>query len=264
MKLALLLTGTIRPAVVGGAFSVEERMKMYEDTLRYYAKAIGKSYPIVFVENSDVSVEHWKEKYRDTLNLEILQFNTQDNEVAGNFDNSKGKGYNEYLMISKGVLLSEKLKDCTHFLKITGRYAMLNICNIIKEVEKRAEEKVFFDDVKDTRIYDMVGRKNTDSGHWADSRFFVAEIDYYRENLLDFYKQMNDYNGRNAESCLFDLYKTHKKNKQFLFRFRTQVQFDGRCGLVTVDFSEDYNSPKARIKNKIRQLLRILFPYIWF
>lgn len=264
MQLAILLTATIRPFVIGGSFSVEERMKMYEETLDYYAKKIGKKYPIVFVENSDISIEHWKEKYQDKLDMEILQFNPLDKKKSEGFDISKGKGYNEYLMISKGVLMSEKLKYCTHFLKITGRYAMLNICNVIQEVEKRAGNKVFYDDVKDTKIYDIIGRKNTDSAHWADSRFFVASIPYYKQNMLDFYKQMNEYKGKNAESCLFDLYKEQKGNSKFLFRFQTQVQFDGQCGLVTANFSEEYNSPKARIKNFVRQLLRYVFPNIWF
>lgn len=48
---------------------------------------------------------------------------------------------------------------------------MENILGVIKEVERRTADKVFFDDVKDTRLYDTIGRKNTDSGHWADSRF---------------------------------------------------------------------------------------------
>lgn len=264
MKLAILLTATIKPAVKGGSFSVEERMKMYEGTLRFYAKTLGKRYPIVFVENSDVSVDVWNQEFKDSMDLEIIQFRPNDLVAYEGFDNSQGKGYNEYLMIKKAIMLSEKLRGCTHFLKITGRYAMENILSIINEIEKRAGDKVFFDDIKDTKIYDVIGRKNTDSGHWADSRFFVAEIAYYKENLMNIYKGMNDYNGRNAEACLYDLYKVHKHDVNFLFRYRTQVQFDGSCGLVTENFSESYNSPKARLKNIIRQFLRFLFPNIWF
>ena len=42
MKLAILLTATVKVQVVGGNFSVEERAKMYADTLRYYANVVGK------------------------------------------------------------------------------------------------------------------------------------------------------------------------------------------------------------------------------
>ena len=131
-------------------------------------------------------------------------------------------------MIKEAVLRSGKLK-------ITGRYAMRNICSVIKEVERRCEDKVFLDDVKDTQIYDIIGRKDTDSGHWADSRYFVANVNYYKENLLDLYKQMDDFVYKHdAESTLYKLYQEHN------------------------------NSPKAILKNKIRQLLRILFPNIMF
>lgn len=60
MKLAILLTATIKPHVVGGNFSVAERAEMYASTLRYYAKTIGQEYPIVFVENSDYKLSMLK------------------------------------------------------------------------------------------------------------------------------------------------------------------------------------------------------------
>ena len=51
MKLAILLTATIKVQVPQGNFSAEERMQMYSSTLRYYSKVIGYRYPIVFLEN---------------------------------------------------------------------------------------------------------------------------------------------------------------------------------------------------------------------
>lgn len=59
MKLTIVLTGTIRPQVKGGAWSVDEREKMYLSTLKYYSEKIGHKYPIVFVENSDLNICHW-------------------------------------------------------------------------------------------------------------------------------------------------------------------------------------------------------------
>lgn len=44
MKLAILLTGTVKPAVIGGSFSVEERMKMYEGTLRFVTETFSEKY----------------------------------------------------------------------------------------------------------------------------------------------------------------------------------------------------------------------------
>lgn len=263
MKLAILLTGTIRPSVKGGNFTIEERMNMYISTLRFYAKVIGKRYPVVFVENSDVDLNCWKDEFANTLDLEILQFVPTKVENA-DFDNSQGKGYNEYLMIKKGLATSTTLKTCTHFLKITGRYSMVNIIDILKEIEKKGNNSIFMGDIKDTRIYELIGRRNTDSGHWGDSRFFVANIDFYKKEMIDCYKEMNDYNGKNAENFIYNLSKKYRNDPRFIHRYRTQVRFDGVCGLVTDSFSESYNSPKARIKGQIRQCLRYLFPNIWF
>ena len=235
---------------------------MYASTLRYYAKTVGKRHPIIFCENSDYDLSAFKNEFDSVLDIEWIQLRP---DCGLPFDPKKGKSYNEYLMIKEGILRSEKLKDCTHFLKITGRYAMRNICSIIREVERRCENKVFLDDVKDTRIYDLIGRRNTDSGRWADSRYFVADVKYYKENLLELYMQMNDFVYRcDAENTLYKLYQEHKDDSRFLFRFRTQVQFDGQCGHITDTFTEVYNSPKARLKNIIRQVLRILFPNIYF
>lgn len=74
MKIAILLTSTVRPQVMGANFSVPERMEMYRSTLQYYAETIGKDYPIVLVENSDVDLSVWEEEFKDSLQLEILQF----------------------------------------------------------------------------------------------------------------------------------------------------------------------------------------------
>jgi hypothetical protein len=52
MKLGILLTATIEPFVKDSNFTGKERMEMYISTLRYYQEKIGKTYPIIFIENS--------------------------------------------------------------------------------------------------------------------------------------------------------------------------------------------------------------------
>lgn len=103
MKIGLLLTATVEVAVKGGNFTNEERMKMYTDTLRFYAKTFGRKYPIVVVENSNADLSSWKYEFKDKLDLTILQFRPDNKMAFEEFDSSKGKGYNEYLMIKKGV-----------------------------------------------------------------------------------------------------------------------------------------------------------------
>lgn len=266
MKIALLLTGTVRPQVPGSNFSVEERMEMYRSTLQFYAEKIGRTYPLVMVENSDIDLTPWQEEFKDSLRLEILQFTPPHlqngtGEDYG-FDNPKGKGYNEYLMIKLALERSETLRGCTHFLKLTGRYPMLNIREMLGEMESRGKDKAMMFDVKEFKLYEKL--RGTPYGtRWGDSRFFLMSVDFYRKNLMDFYKEMdNRIYDKDPEGCIYRLSVKYRKDKACCFRFRHQVQFSGQCGEAT--WQEDYSSFKNRCKNKLRRLLRILFPNLWF
>ena len=267
MKIALLLTSTVRPQVKGSNFSVEERMEMYHSTLLYYAQELGKKYPIVLVENSDVNLSSWKEEFKESLRLEILQFPppVQNEKRIINdygFDNRKGKGYNEYLMIKLGLEQSETLRGSTHFLKLTGRYPMLNIREMLKEMEGRGKDKLMMLDVKEFGLYEKL-RGTSYGSRWGDSRFFLMSVDFYRKHLIDCYQEMDDrIYGNFAEDYLYRLSVKYRKNKACSFRFRHQVQFGGQSGDAC--FDEHYASFKNQCKNKLRRLLRILFPNLWF
>lgn len=278
MKIAILLTSTVRPQVVGANFSVPERMEMYRSTLEYYAKTIGKNYPIVLVENSDVDLSG-VEEFKDSLQLEILQFtppqlldgendgevplpNETRNKEDYGFDNSKGKGYNEYLMIKLAILRSHTLQSCSHFLKITGRYPMLNIKEMLGEMEKRGRDKVMMCDVKEFKIYEKL-RGTSYGSRWGDSRYFLMSVDFYKTHLLDCYQEMDEsVFGKYAEDYIYQLSCKYRKDHRFSFRFRHQVQFGGQGGAAC--YQENYASFKNQLKNKVRRILRILFPNVWF
>ena len=264
MKLAVLLTATVKVQVVGGNFSMNERAEMYASTLKYYSKTIGKKYPIIFLENSDYDLDKFKTEFNNTLDIEWIQLRPEEGLP---FNPKKGKSFNEYLMIKEGVLRSEKLKECTHFLKITGRYAMVNINTMIREIEHRASNKVFIGDIKDTKLYELIGSKNY--GHWGDSRFWVFQTKYYKENMLNCYLEMDDSTeGKWAEHYLLNMARKFKHDDRFIFRFKNQVLFNGITGmrtsaeLATGKYCQD--SLGIRIKCQIRHLLRILFPNFWF
>lgn len=279
MKIAILLTSTVRPQVMGANFSVPERMEMYRSTLQYYAETIGKDYPIVLVENSDADLSVWKEEFKDSLQLEILQFTppqllhgendeeahlqkeTTENEDYG-FDNRKGKGYNEYLMIKLALQRSQTLQSCSHFLKITGRYPMLNIKEMFGEMEKRGRDKVMMCDVKEFMLYEKL-RGTSYGSRWGDSRYFLMSVDFYKNHLMDCYKEMDDrIYGKYAEDYIYQLSCKYRKDSRFCFRFRHQVQFGGQSGDAI--FDERYASFRNQLKNKVRRVLRILFPNVWF
>ena len=264
-KLAIILTGTVSPSVKGGSFTPAERFDMYTSTLDFYARTIGKSNPIFFFENSNADLSEWNQRYKDSLDLSVIQFRPDTDQYNG-FDNSKGKGYNEYLMIKKGLSKAYNtlpISNLTHFLKITGRYPMLNIKKILAEGERRlkAGNLVFIGDIKDTCVYKLIG-KDTLSSHWGDSRFFIAEINYYLNSMVNCYKEMNDYEeGHWAEHYFLRLSREFRHDARFRFRFRTQVRFGGVSGAAT---NTSYDSKANRLKASIRQVGRILFPNIWF
>lgn len=140
---------------------------------------------------------------------------------------------------------------------------MLNIRQILSEGERKIKKKevVFIGDVKDTCIYKLFGR-DTLSSHWGDSRFFIAEIKHYRDNMIDCYSEMNDYEpDKWAEHYFLRLSRKFRHDPRFQFRFTTQVRFGGVSGAASND---SYDSKANRIKASVRQLGRILFPNIWF
>ena len=263
MQLGILLTSTITPNVKGGNFSANERLEMYRSTLKYYADTIGKKYPILLVENSGFNLEVFQKEFSGCISLETIGFTPSTIASVTNkddFDNSKGKGYNEFLMIKRGLEQSKSLSQCTHFLKITGRYPMLNICDMANEIEKYGENMLFMGDIKDTKIYETLHIKK--DGHWGDSRFFVANIKYYVENMSDSYLWMDDnIYGRYAEDYIFNFYQEHKNEAGFSFRFKRQVRFGGRSGAK--GYNEEYNSVRKRIINGIHGIIRLAFPWLW-
>lgn len=178
------------------------------------------------------------------------------------FDNSKGKGYNEYLMIKLALERSETLRECTHFLKLTGRYPMLNIREMIGDMERRGHNKAMMFDVKEFRLYEIL-RGTSYGSRWGDSRFFLMSVDFYRKHLINCYQEMDDrIYGRYAEDYIYYLSVKYRKNKACSFRFRHQVQFGGQSGDAC--FDEHYASLKNQCKNKVRRALRVLFPNVWF
>lgn len=263
MQLGILLTSTITPNVKGGNFSANERLEMYRSTLKYYSDTIGKKYPILLVENSGYNLEIIQKEFSECLLLETIGFTPPTMASIINkdsFDNSKGKGYNEFLMIKKGLEQSKSLRQCTHFLKITGRYPMLNINDMVKEIERYGHNLLFMADIKDTALYDTLRIKK--DGHWGDSRFFVANTKYYRENMSDSYLWMDDnIYGRFAEDYIFNFYQEHKNEPAFSFRFKHQVRFGGRSGAK--GYNEEYDSAKKRLTNVIHGILRFAFPWLW-
>ena len=145
---------------------------------------------------------------------------------------------------------------------------MLNIVKMLKEIETRCSKEtkiLFMGDVKDTKIYDVLHIKRT--SHWGDSRFWVANVKYYKENLMEIYQEMDDSVGKYAEHFILKFARMHKNDKGFIFRFKHQVQFGGIDGIYSssqiVNIRLQKDSSRHKIINLFHYIIRTLFPNIW-
>ena len=245
MNLCILLTATIHPQGIG-ILHESEREAMYINTLLYYAKTLGRSINIIFAENSGYSLEHIKGKVDNQLNIEYLSFNPDEFVIP------KGKGYNEMLMMDKVMQISSFIKKSTHFLKITGRYPIINIKNILKEIYSRCNnETKYMGDMKDTDLFLKL--------RYGECRFWVCKIDYYLKTFQGRYVEIDDVEtGKCAEDFFLRHSRKHRGEKNYIFRFHTQVFFGSS------DSASVRNTFASTIKNNIRTLMRRLFPKWWF
>jgi hypothetical protein len=116
MKLCILLTTTVNINYKISPLHLYQNDK--QERLDTYLKSIKKwmntSLPIVVVENSGYTFP------LTSSNLEIITFNSNDYEYSKN--QMESKGVHEAFSVLYALQHSVFLKNCTHFIKVTGRY----------------------------------------------------------------------------------------------------------------------------------------------
>ena len=132
----ILLTASVDTRGMKGAkFSAEEREKMYVDTLNYYISDLSKrngNFTLVFAENSGWDKNSILHKLKCATNVSVEYVALQP-EL---FDQTKGKSYNEMLILDQVSASNKSIKDAGGFFKLTGRFPILNLYRLLKEVEK--------------------------------------------------------------------------------------------------------------------------------
>lgn len=287
----ILLTATVNPKGMQGAnFSVTERTEMYADALRFYAE---KGLKVVFAENSGILSElHNSQKERkETIFSEFLDCpNVELVDVSGpEYDQLRGKGYNETILLHKAILASEFVKEAGCFFKITGRLKVLNVEKLLKECEnenlryeslqhdgssntKATQERVqndglrFLADCKDHKVYEWL--RMPINGHAGECRYWFATTDFFIERMWPKFDQMNDYTNPPvlAEDVMLQVCRETRGWSGCKDRFRSQARISGRGGHnlgkgSSFFYSTDNDSFALRIKCGIRQLLRWVMPW---
>ena len=177
MSTPLLLTATTNPGETINVTvnSVEDRRQQYLDTLEFYLE-VGVFKKIIFAENSGDDLTFLasaqKKAAQAGVELEILE------KCGSNDWPTYGKGRGELSIIQQAFSRSIWLQEeNTRALKITGRYVVKNVVELVKKVNQSDAEV----------ICDLRGNLST-----ADARFFAASKRFIEEDFFPKFELIDD------------------------------------------------------------------------
>jgi hypothetical protein len=185
-SVCLLLTATItvkEDMVFTARKDTNTRLNDYKQALTLWL-----SHPdvkaLVLVENSGSDLSELLEIASKTpeKEVEFLSFK------APEFDGSLGKGYGEMICLQHAIEHSHLLARCPRFVKVTGRYFLMNATGFLHFVESQRDAEI---------ICDMLLNLT-----WADSRVFAGTTDFLRNYLLPLRHEVNDSQRSNFEHVL--------------------------------------------------------------
>ncbi|MCR5361409.1 MAG: hypothetical protein K6E73_05300 [Bacteroidales bacterium] len=264
MRVPLLMTATVNPrGMVGANFSVEERATQYAEAIRFYLTLDEAD--VVFAENSD-SIDAVRELLSDDIAAQVEWVDVSADE----YDQTRGKGYNETILIRRAIGQSQKIRLAGCFFKVTGRLKAHNIGRLIAETEGMQ----FVADCKDHRLYEWL--RMPINGHVGECRYWFATTEFFLKTMLPYGARMNDYdvplaNGAIqppylAEDAMLAVCRIARKQPHCRDRFRTQARISGRGGHdlgkgMGFFYSTDNDSLALRFKCGLRQILRWTMPW---
>lgn len=267
MRLPVLMTASVSTRGMKGAcFDDATREAMYLESMRFYLKTIPE-YQIVFAENSGWDLAEMAKKIPEAAGrVEWIALDPND------FDISKGKGYNESILMSLAVGKSMAIRESGAFMKVTGRYPIFNLKHYLKKAERLIFEKggKFYGDIKDHKVFDLLFPNNTKkwNGHAAYTVLFACTNDFYTAELGPRYVECNDYTDDWIENVWFRVLKPYRGQRKsgVSLRFDIEPVCGGMQGSTaqTIAFSQSNRSFKARVALFVGNCIRIFTPWFWF
>jgi len=252
----LLLTATVNPkGMVGASFSVEERASMYADALRLYQSL---HLPVVFAENSG-GIEAVKRLVDSPECIEWLDVSGEE------YNQCRGKGYNETLLIHKAISISQLIAQNGCFFKVTGRLKLMNVEKLLWECAS-FEQLQFLADCKDHNLYQWLHLPI--NGHAGECRYWFASVPFFEDVMFPKLELLYDYGNKPflAEDAMLLVCRETRGRKRCRDRFRTQARISGKGGHdlgkgIGFFYSTDNDSFALRFKCMLRQTLRYLLPF---
>jgi hypothetical protein len=220
----------------------------------------GGGYKIVFVDNSGWDLSRIQKQLPKQESIEFISLNPDL------FNISRGKGYNELLLINLAIEQSQFIQEKQAFLKVTGRYPVYNIRYFIDYFSKYFQDKKIdlYIDIKDHKLYDLLHLGWC--GHSADVRLFAASVSFYNANIANKYRNLNDYEGHLLEGLMYDIVKPLIKKSNIICRFKKEPRYGGLEGsnVNAISFTKNQNSFKGKFKRFTGNFIRKFLPFFWF
>jgi len=176
-SVAIVLTASITPAVNFVAVTdPHTRRNQYIDALAFYSQFA----PVYFLENSAYDLAN-DSAFTSLSNVEIRKF-------AMLPESDRGKGYQEFAMLD--AWHQSESQPPKRFLKITGRYRIENVADLLEECRDARESRF---------LVDRYSRKRL-----ALTSYFSASWRGYGQIVNGLFREMDDACGMWAERVLYD------------------------------------------------------------
>lgn len=303
LKLPLLMTASVSTRGMKGAcFSDEEREQMYLETLRYYLETLPEDQPIVFADNSGWDLGRFRrllegegvgvvERCSEEGNASSaptptpaptstpasqsrVEFLSIDPSIC---DQSRGKGYNEILLMNAVVERSELIKKAGAFMKVTGRYPIYNLPRFLKGAQAWiAKGGRYYGDMKDHKVFDWLCKDtNKWNGHAAYTVLFATTVEFYKEKLAGSYRDCNDYTNQWIEVVWYRILAPYRRSLKVEVGsekcgVKLRLPVEPVCGgfqgseRQTVMASQSNESAKAKLARFVGNCIRTFMPWFWF
>ncbi len=259
MDFTLVMSAAVNPNGMPdiSAESLLDREAQYIRTLQFYnaSPCIPR---ILFVENSNWDLTHIKQAVGDSGKIEYLS-------IDGNtYPRVWGKGYGEFLLLDRAVDFLSKRNNDGLFVKVTGRFPILNISTMVKEFSRRKNLQLSVD-VIEHPLYDWLHLGW--SGHGCRTIIYAVSLDFYLQHLYGHYTEIHGYEGGlwGAESLMRKVWEETRRLPGVYSRFKHEPHLSGFAGAVNHAWitANNYDGFLAKTKRFIRQLVRYVVPCLW-
>lgn len=222
-ELPVVLTATVTPNVTGSAsMNPAARLAEYRRVLQYCQSFA----PVFFLENSGYPLERHPD-FAESPRLRVRRF-------APSASPERGKGFQEFEMLD--AWLASEPRPPARWLKITGRYHLLNLAAILAECRREQQYPLLIDQLHRPQM--------------ARTYLFCTRTEFYQAHLKDLYRQCDDRTGGWIERVLFR--ELGKLPAGRVRMFKTQPHLRALAGSTGAEF------PTGNFQWLVKQCLRRL------